>query len=155
MDFHRTFPGWTEAFFASRRAALALAARVLGQSQLLLGAPPPWRLGILDRGHGALRRVWTQARKFVELVRGRRPDVRVDVWSMTNMTLRDQATSVRRHHLIISPHGAQNANFAFAAPCTAVLELFTRQYAIPMYLELANEVGARPFGMYPGSVDEM
>ena len=39
--------------------------------------------------------------------------------------LREQAAMVRRQQLLISPHGAQNANFAFVQPCAAVLELLS------------------------------
>ena len=70
---------------------------------------------------------------------------------MDNLTLAEQVKAIRSHDIIISPHGAQNSNFAFAVPCTVLLELFPAQYFLPMYLDLAGEVGARTFYMYPGT----
>ena len=49
---------------------------------------------------------------------------------------------MRSHQLIISPHGAQSTNLAFAAPCTVYVELVPPSYLNTMLLDLTSEVRA-------------
>ena len=143
------YPGFTEAFFTHPEAAWELTSAVERETQ-------PASYGNANQGHvrvGVLNRLgrkrpWVNAGAFLQLVREQYPDVSIDEWTMDNLTLREQVRAIRSHDIIISPHGAQNSNFAFAVPCTVVLELFPAQYFLPMYLDLAGEVGARAFFMY-------
>ena len=63
-------------------------------------------------------------------------------WTMTGKTLREQAALIAEHDVLIAPHGAQNANFAFLRKGTVVLEMFEYAYVLPMYLALALDAGA-------------
>jgi hypothetical protein len=145
------YPGFTEAFFTCPEAAWELASAVTKQSPGYRSRAVHLnvRVGILNRLGG--KRPWIHSEAFIALVRREHPEVSIDEWTMDNLTLAEQVKAIRSHDIIISPHGAQNSNFAFAVPCTVLLELFPAQYFLPMYLDLAGEVGARTFYMYPGT----
>lgn len=149
------------------------AAELARGSMLQGGARGTLRVGVLNRLGS--KRPWTQSVLFAELMARRRTDggfnptadpildgwveevpatesnFVVDEWTMDNLTLAQQLEAVRRHDVIISPHGAQNVNFGFARPCTALLELFPEGYLLPMYLDAGSEAGALAFFMHPGT----
>ena len=62
---------------------------------------------------------------------------------MDGLTLAEQVRRVRAQQVVISPHGAQSTNLAFAAPCTVYVELVPRSYLNTMLLDLTSEVGVR------------
>ena len=160
------WPGFTEAFFASAESGWELAAAVMqsganepekvsSSKAIQVGSQTgrvPVRVGVLNRR--GQRRPWIHAAEFLAKARQSHPEFLFDEWTMDNLTLAEQAHSIRSHDIIITPHGAQNGNFAFARPCTVMLELFPAQYFLPMYLDLASEVGVRSFWMYPGSKED-
>ena len=55
---------------------------------------------------------------------------RGEEWVNDESTLVQQMLAIRRHHVIISPHGAQLANLAFASACTVLLEILPASFMI-------------------------
>ena len=55
---------------------------------------------------------------------------RGEEWVNDGSTLVQQMLAIRRHHVIISPHGAQLANLAFASACTVLLEILPASFMI-------------------------
>ena len=74
---------------------------------------------------------------------------------MDGLSLLEQARAVRRFDVIIAPHGAQNTNILFSAPCTVFVELFPLHLFLTVHQDLASEVGALAFFMYPSHRDDM
>ena len=71
--------------------------------------------------------------------------------SFDRMSFLEQAQWVHQQDILVSPHGAQNINFLFARPCTAILEIYPKGYYLPgEYLQLARAVGAVVFSAYDG-----
>lgn len=179
LSWVNPWPGYSTAWFTHMAVAHELVSLVVHQgrsaaeltrgSMLLRGGSRggPLRVGVLNRLGS--KRPWTQSARFAELMARLRDgsglnatasprlardfgvEVVFDSWTMDNLTLAQQVASVRSHDIIISPHGAQNVNFAFARPCTALLELFPDGYLLPMYLDAGSETGALAFLMHPGT----
>jgi hypothetical protein len=63
-------------------------------------------------------------------------------------TLKEQAAAFHTADVIISPHGAQHTNGAFVRPCTAVLELYPRNYYYPKKGPLVMEAGGLAYDGY-------
>lgn len=76
-------------------------------------------------------------------------DIHVKVISTLNGTLHEQAMEMHNADIIISPHGAQLTNLAFICPCTAVLELFPRNYYLGYFQPLVLSAGGIAFDGYP------
>jgi len=178
LSWVNPWPGYSTAWFTHRQVAHELASLVVHQGRsaaelargsMLRGGSRggELRVGVLNRLGS--KRPWTQSSRFAELMARRRDDGSpnathnplvaakivadfvFDEWTMDNLTLAQQVASVRSHDIIISPHGAQNINFAFARPCTVLLELFPDGYLLPMYLDAGSEAGALGFLMHPGT----
>lgn len=80
------------------------------------------------------------------------PAATINVTSFDDIEPQDQAAFAHASDVLISPHGAQLANVAFARRCSVVLELFPRHYFIPGYFSaLALSVGALAYVGYDGA----
>lgn len=70
---------------------------------------------------------------------------------MGSLSPRDQIALVHEHDIIISPHGQQLSTIGFARECTAVLEVYVPQFAIPgFFLPWAVNADLLAFGLYSG-----
>lgn len=142
-DVDRGAPGGRGADDAAP-AASAASPSALGRAP-----PPALRVGILQR------RGTRQLAGESSLVAALRavlpePDATVEVGRFEGLSFEAQAAFVLSRDLILTPHGAQNANLLFARPCAAVVELFPRHYFLPgFYLPLAQAAGALTFAGFP------
>jgi len=136
--------------FAQRLVALFPQATVPVHGKAL-------SVGVLNRRDNG--RSWLDAGRFVRMLQAAAPPAssaapavrRAELWVNDNLTLVEQMTAIRRHHIVVSPHGAQLANLVFALPCTSLLELMQASLLNMEYQQLLVEVGGRPFFMYPGT----
>lgn len=126
------------------------------QQQLLQPEQPKLRVGVLNR---AGSREWVQGEAFASLVRRMATELvhgAIDAAAVNHTTFDglsplEQALWVMDKDIIVAPHGAQNANFLFARPCTCILELHVRHYWEPnWFLGAASSVGALPYFWYDG-----
>ena len=155
------YPGMGEAFYRQPWMAQRLSERILhATSSMLLHSHMSWHtpssgqlsVGVIDRLD---RRGWPASNEFVALVRdGHAPGPSI-AWHasrmvMDNKTLHEQFSFIRSHDYLVSPHGQQNANWAFVRPCTVVLEIMPPQFLVAMYQQLAMSAGALAFVLYPG-----
>lgn len=115
------------------------------------------RVGVLNRRD---ERRWPDAARFLSMLPwpglSSTPTDQVhgmyrgEEWVNDELSLREQLLAVRRHNVIISPHGAQLANLGFATSCTVALEILPASFMIMEYQQLLLEVGGRPFFLYRG-----
>ena len=142
--------GWAEAWFRQPSDAQELSARI---AQTPATSSSLVRLRILvSNGIEEEHNAWWFARTFVARV-NRRPPQGVsgaNLWSSREIgrrPLREQVELVRRHGIVVAMHGWQNVLFAFLRPGSVVLELIDFDRLVPLYLQLAIDVGAHAFFM--------
>ena len=149
--------GWGDSFFLKPVHAERLV------SLFRLRVEPLQQIGTLSLGviNRLDSRGWPDAQRLVSILK-RAPHSsawsalssiigRAVEWVNDNLTLIEQISAVRGHQLLISPHGAQNSNWAFAAPCTTALEIMPASFIIMEYQQLLLDVGGRAFFLYHGS----
>lgn len=148
-----------DSFFAQPWMAQRLVSIfVKPEMTLAEGFNAPLSVGVLNRLDS---RGWPDARRFVAMLQDRHQQLHsasaikrvqsAEVWVNDNLTLVQQLQAVRRHQLLIGPHGAQNANWAFANPCTVALEFMPHSFIIMEYQQIMIDVGGRAFFLYNGS----
>ncbi|KAG5189562.1 hypothetical protein JKP88DRAFT_137106, partial [Tribonema minus] len=114
----------------------------------------PLRVGILDRAPGVGRHLYyVEAMRAAILQRPREQRAAqlttVDMAVFDGWSLAQQAAWAARHDVIISPHGNQLTNVAFARRCAVVLELFPPNYIVPdFFTSLALDAGAVSFYLH-------
>lgn len=158
--------GWTgseQAWLVGRADATELQNRLFG-GQALTGGPKaerptvaglPVRVGLVNRKGS--RRIVDADKAMAALARAlaAREIATLSYMSdLGDLGFEEQAQWVHAQDILLSPHGAQNVNFLWARPCTAIVEFFPKHYFIPgEYLQLARAVGAVAFAAYKGPVD--
>jgi hypothetical protein len=72
---------------------------------------------------------------------------------MDNLTIAEQADIFYNADLVIAPHGAALTNLVFCRPGTKVCELFSPNYLMDFYSDLARATGLHHMGVI-GDVDD-
>lgn len=122
---------WTSnpiTYFSRPEDAAALQRVILG-SDYLVGPSTQPKIKVLILNRKGSRHL-TNGDAIVSGLKGSVFGDAIEVVHVHNMegSLRNQALTMHRADIIISPHGAQLTNLAFIKPCTVVAEIFPRGY---------------------------
>jgi len=109
----------------------------------------PLRILLIDRAGGTREWIYSNDTS-VQIKKIWQEDyIDVKIISSFDGTLHDQAMEIHKADIIISPHGAQLTNLVFIHPCTAVLELFPRNYYLGYFQPLVLSAGGISVDGYP------